>query len=72
MMTRKDFEAAAKRLREMRASLYLYRCSDALVAKLQAEEDLYVATFAASNPRFDEDRFRDACNPKEMDHASSQ
>jgi len=68
MLTKKDFVAIAGALR------YAYATADKTpeaIASVKATEDEVVKIFAASNPRFDEDRFRNACNPREMDHASS-
>jgi hypothetical protein len=63
--TRKHFIEAARLVREGRAHAFMrfYPYAD---ETYDAIEDAYVKQFAASNPRFDEKRFRNACNPREM------
>jgi hypothetical protein len=61
MYTRKHFVDAAKRIRMAQAHMH--------VAGLHSEATwegiikAHVERFAASNPRFDEARFRAACDP---------
>lgn len=64
MMTRKDFRAAAKRIREAQADMHLAGAHNE--HKWEGIIQAHVDRFAASNPRFDEARFRAACNPWEM------
>jgi len=39
-------------------------CDTAAIAAVENIRDDFVATFKADNPRFDPQRFRDACKPK--------
>jgi len=61
-MTRKDYEAAARIVQDMRAGtiggLGIYSR-----ASTDAVETAFAQLFVRDNPRFDEDRFRRACVP---------
>jgi hypothetical protein len=62
-MTRKDYERAAQMLRE-----YREHDGDASVAGVEPfvkfAEGFLCRFFREDNPRFSEDRFRQACKPK--------
>jgi hypothetical protein len=62
--TRKHFIEAARLVREGRALAIMG--NSPFTKAYDDIEDAYVKQFAASNPRFDEKRFRNACNPREM------
>jgi hypothetical protein len=59
MMTRKHFEQIAAALR----LAYAQALTDEDVVRIKRAEDGLVETFSKENPRFDEARFRKACNP---------
>lgn len=60
MMSRKDYERAAKIVRDT-CGLY-HGTTDSCEASIVREA--FVAFFQGENPRFDADRFRSACEVK--------
>ena len=64
-MTKKHFEAAATIVREERRLAGNYRDPGILFQQAQCVEDAFVALFRQFNPRFDADKFRAACQPKD-------
>lgn len=64
MLTRKHFVEAARRIREAQANMAEAGAHNE--HKWEGIIQAHVDRFAASNPRFDEARFRAACNPWEM------
>jgi len=57
-MTKKHFEYAARYVRELRRHR---QYAETIGAKIDQIEEAYVALFRAFGPRFDEGRFRAAC-----------
>jgi hypothetical protein len=66
-MTKKDYIKAAKMVKEMRVSAHSTSRSIGPKQRLYEEnvsvemEDSFVKLFRDDNPRFDENRFRQAC-----------
>jgi len=58
IMTKKHFVWAAAHVRDLRRHP---RYADTIGAKIDQIEEAYVALFRAFGPRFDEGRFRAAC-----------
>lgn len=65
MMTKRHFEAAAGIVREKRQALALPKVADKIA-------DAFVEFFRGDNPRFDEGRFRTACEVKKVPKARAK
>ena len=59
-MTRRDYERAARIVREYREH-HKSRVANGIATYW---EDAYIALFEEDNPRFDQTKFRAACQPK--------
>jgi hypothetical protein len=61
-MSRKDYEIIAGVIRAQRLDQQSHPCSG--VARLSFTEWALADALAQDNPRFDRDRFREACRPR--------
>jgi hypothetical protein len=58
-LNRKDYEKAAKIVRKYRVDTSAYKINPLISSSM---EDGFIELFQDDNPRFDEERFRFACN----------